>query len=102
MENTTAQYWVNKNPCLITVGGNIQGGDNHYSFAVRRGDPLTQEINTALAELKADGTVQKLQEKWWPPAEPKPADLDCSAIRCGPAAAVVLSILGVLSVARFI
>jgi len=79
MENTTALYYVNKNPCLMTVGGNIDGGDNIYAFALNRDDDLTEQMNTALSELKADGTVKLLQEKWWPPAaEPRP-DIDCGA-----------------------
>lgn len=36
-----------------------------YAFAFKKGsDTLVQAVNQALAELKADGTVQKIFEKY--------------------------------------
>ncbi|MDO5687195.1 MAG: transporter substrate-binding domain-containing protein [Neisseria sp.] len=40
---------------------------SHFGFALRKGrqDGLLQEINQGLAAIKADGTYQKIHEKWY-------------------------------------
>lgn len=42
------------------------GADNWAGIAVRKEDPeIVSFLNTELARLKADGTIYKLQEKWF-------------------------------------
>ena len=35
-------------------------------IAVRKGDPLREKLNKALAEIKADGTYKKINDKYFP------------------------------------
>ena len=35
-------------------------------IAVRKGDPLRERLNKALAEIKADGTYKKINDKYFP------------------------------------
>lgn len=44
-----------------------------YSFALRLGNPLRDEINSALEQLRADGTLAKLSAKWFAKPEGSPA-----------------------------
>ena len=42
------------------------GADNWAGIAVRKEDPeIVSFLNTEIARLKADGTIYKLQEKWF-------------------------------------
>ena len=53
-----------ENPGFKIVGGTFTS--EPYGIAVRKGDTkLRKKINQALAELKADGTYQKLLKKWF-------------------------------------
>jgi polar amino acid transport system substrate-binding protein len=36
----------------------------HFGMVFEKGDPLVQCVNKALAALKADGTLQQIQDKW--------------------------------------
>ena len=36
----------------------------HFGMVFEKGDTLVQCVNKALAELKADGTLQQIQDKW--------------------------------------
>jgi polar amino acid transport system substrate-binding protein len=40
----------------------LQG--EHFGMVLQKGNSLTQCVNQALGELKADGTLQELQDKW--------------------------------------
>jgi polar amino acid transport system substrate-binding protein len=40
----------------------LQG--EHFGMVLQKGSSLTQCVNQALRELKADGTLQELQDKW--------------------------------------
>ncbi len=67
MENTTAAYWVQQDPCdLMTLGGTVNV-NSHYAFAVRKNDPdnIKTKINNALKELKDNGDIKRMEEKWW-------------------------------------
>lgn len=39
-------------------------GDLFVAYMMRKGDSLVDEINKALAEVKAEGTYEKLYQKW--------------------------------------
>lgn len=38
--------------------------DDHYGIAMQKNSELTPLVNKAVAQLKADGTIDKLKEKW--------------------------------------
>jgi polar amino acid transport system substrate-binding protein len=39
-------------------------GGEHFGMVFQKGDAFVQCVNKALAELKADGTLQQIQDKW--------------------------------------
>jgi len=46
--------------------------DEHYGILFEKGDPLRGPVNEALRKLKANGTIDRLQEKWFPGTEELP------------------------------
>ena len=62
--------WLKTNPNLSAVGEHIT--DSSYfgtglGIAVRKdNDALLKKLDTALAVLKADGTIEKLNKQWFP------------------------------------
>lgn len=42
----------------------IAKADHGYALAVKKGSPLTIQINKALQKLRANGEIQKLEHKW--------------------------------------
>lgn len=38
---------------------------DRYGFALAKGSPLTEEINAVIKEFREDGTLSKLEEKWF-------------------------------------
>lgn len=42
-----------------------------YSFAFRKGDALRDEFNTVMDDMKKDGTMAKIYEKWFGEAPPE-------------------------------
>lgn len=60
---TTVTYVSRFKDKIKTVGTPFT--DEHYGIAVcKTNTDLLNKINTALATLKSDGTIQKLQDKW--------------------------------------
>ena len=41
-------------------------GNDKIGIAVRKGDPLREELNKALKEIIADGTYKKINDKYFP------------------------------------
>jgi polar amino acid transport system substrate-binding protein len=63
IDNPTTLVYVARFKELKTVGKPFT--DEHYGIAVCNKNPeLLTKINTALAALKADGSVQKFTDKW--------------------------------------
>jgi polar amino acid transport system substrate-binding protein len=46
------------------VGTPLPGED--YGFIFKKGSPLVQPVNAALAAMRRDGTIQRLNQKWLP------------------------------------
>jgi polar amino acid transport system substrate-binding protein len=64
VDNPTTLTYVNKTPDKLKVVGE-PFTDEHYGIAIcKKNTALLDKINKALAELKADGTIEKLQNKW--------------------------------------
>ena len=47
--------------------------DEQYGVVFEKGNPLRAEVNKAIEALKADGTLERLQAKWFPGTEDLPA-----------------------------
>ncbi|HET7677661.1 MAG TPA: ABC transporter substrate-binding protein [Candidatus Limnocylindrales bacterium] len=48
------------------VGQLPQGEQEYFSLVLAKGSPLTPCVNAAIAALKADGTLAKLEDEWLP------------------------------------
>lgn len=60
-----ALYYMKQNPGVVTTAGR-ELEPHPLSMALRKGNAKLQgEINGAMAELMKDGTVAKLQKKYW-------------------------------------
>ena len=47
--------------------------EEQYGIVFEKGNPLRGPVNEALEKLKADGTIERLQAKWFPGSEDLPA-----------------------------
>jgi len=74
IDSSTADYWVNKQPCDLYSFRLGSALDCHkYAFAVKR-DPrqnfndnnLWSRIHRAMNALKSSGDLESLRAKWWP------------------------------------
>lgn len=69
-DTAVVNEWLKSNPELATVGQHVT--DPQYfgtglGIAVRpQNTALLQQLNTALGAIKADGTYQKISNKWFP------------------------------------
>ena len=63
MDQTSANGYIGANPgAFKIVGGPL--GTEEFGFIFTPGSDLTAPINAALASMKADGTIDKLNTKW--------------------------------------
>jgi polar amino acid transport system substrate-binding protein len=46
--------------------------DERYGILFEKGNPLRQQVNQAIEKIKADGTLERLQAKWFPGTEDLP------------------------------
>jgi len=64
IDDTAADAFVEQYAGEIAVNiRDVQSGDQ-LGFVVPEGDPLVDALNAGLAEIKADGTLDALVEKW--------------------------------------
>jgi polar amino acid transport system substrate-binding protein len=47
--------------------------EEQYGIVFEKGNPLRGPVNEALEKLNADGTIERLQAKWFPGSEDLPA-----------------------------
>ncbi len=47
-----------------SAGSRPIGGGDHFGMVFAKGNDLVTCVNKALSELKADGTLNQLQDKW--------------------------------------
>ena len=64
MDQTSANGYIGANPGAFKVVGSPLGTED-FGFILTPGSELTAPINAALAEIKADGTMDALQQKWF-------------------------------------
>lgn len=62
MDEAIALYYAKPHPRLKIVGDLV--GHMEYGVATRKGDALSAQIDRAVAELIADGTIRQILERW--------------------------------------
>jgi len=64
IESTTNEYTNERLPCdTMRVGKNLDA--KGYGIATAKGSGLQEEINLAVLNLKENGELQRLKNKWW-------------------------------------
>ena len=64
MDQTSANGYIGANPGAFKVIGEPLGTED-FGFILTPGSDLVAPINAALAQIKADGTMDALQQKWF-------------------------------------
>ncbi|MEO9298392.1 transporter substrate-binding domain-containing protein [Devosia alba] len=64
MDQTSANGYIGANPGAFKVVGTPLGTED-FGFILTPGSDLAAPINAALAQIKADGTMDALQQKWF-------------------------------------
>ena len=64
MDQTSANGYIGANPGAFKVVGEPLGAED-FGFIFTPGSDLVAPINAALAQIKADGTFAKLEQKWF-------------------------------------
>ncbi|HET9067346.1 MAG TPA: transporter substrate-binding domain-containing protein, partial [Amaricoccus sp.] len=63
-DSTGAEGYVSANPDTFEVIGEPLGAEE-FGFIFPKGSDLVAPVNAAIAELKADGTIDALNKKWF-------------------------------------
>lgn len=61
-DEPVAKLAVAQNPALTLLPERIV--EDHYGVALQKDSHLTAQVNDAIAQLKADGTLEEMKEKW--------------------------------------
>ena len=64
MDQTSANGYIGANPGAFKVVGEPLGTED-FGFIFAKGSDLVAPVNAALAQIKADGTMDALQQKWF-------------------------------------
>jgi polar amino acid transport system substrate-binding protein len=64
MDASSSRGYIGANPDKLKVVGDPLGTDN-YGFIFKLGSDLVAPFNAAISALKADGTMDKLTNKWF-------------------------------------
>ena len=64
MDQTSANGYIGANPGAFKVIGEPLGTED-FGFIFPPGSDLVAPVNAALAQIKADGTMDALQQKWF-------------------------------------
>ncbi|MDO4939879.1 MAG: transporter substrate-binding domain-containing protein [Lachnospiraceae bacterium] len=62
VDNLAAQSYLHKNEGVKILGEHLS--ESAYGIAIRKGSPIKDEINRALQELREDGKMDELSDKW--------------------------------------
>jgi polar amino acid transport system substrate-binding protein len=63
-DSTGGQGYVDANPSVFKLTGEAMGTED-FGFIFPQGSDLVAPVNAAIAELKADGTLDALNRKWF-------------------------------------
>ncbi len=66
IDDTAGQGYVGVNADKVKMLDGIVSQGQELGFIFPKGSDLVAPVNAALAAMRADGTLQKLQEKWFP------------------------------------
>ena len=64
MDQTSANGYIGANPGAFKVVGTPLGTED-FGFIFAKGSDLVASVNAALAQIKADGTMDAIQKKWF-------------------------------------
>jgi polar amino acid transport system substrate-binding protein len=64
MDNASAAGYMGASPNAFKIAGEPIGNDE-FGFILKKGSDLLQPVNAALASMKADGTLDALNKKWF-------------------------------------
>ncbi len=64
MDSTSAQGYMGANPGAFKVVGDALGTED-FGFIFTPGSDLVAPINAALKSMREDGTLEKLNQKWF-------------------------------------
>ncbi|HTM76705.1 MAG TPA: transporter substrate-binding domain-containing protein [Devosia sp.] len=64
MDQTSANGYIGANPGAFKVVGGPLGSED-FGFILTPGSDLVAPVNAAIAAIKADGTMEALQKKWF-------------------------------------
>ena len=64
VESSFAQYLTSRAPCDLTYLSEMLN-PSQYAFAFKKGNPLKKRIDKVINSLKANGVLERLQNKWW-------------------------------------
>lgn len=63
-ESATGDYWANLKPCdLVQINTTLP--KTEHAFAVAKGSPIKARLDGAIKQLKENGELGKIQQKWW-------------------------------------
>lgn len=65
IDQEAAEGFVSENPDDIMVVGDPLTGEEQLGFIFPPGSELVEPFNYAIGELRADGTLDELYDKWW-------------------------------------
>lgn len=69
VDEPVARLSVSKNADLTILPERIV--EDHYAVALQKNSELTAQVNSAIEQLKADGTLEEMKEKWTGPDDGK-------------------------------
>lgn len=61
-EKVSAKAWLKDNPEGFGIVGDEIDNDDNIAIAVRKGDPLKDELNKAMSEIRSNGTLERLEK----------------------------------------
>jgi len=65
MESPAAHYQVSKEPCDLIVAEEEFGPHRGYGIATVKDSPWSERVNLAILEMKENGEMEELVDKWW-------------------------------------
>jgi len=65
LESPAAEYQLSKEPCDLIVASEDFGPTKGYGIATAKDSPWSDRVNLAVLEMKENGELEELIEKWW-------------------------------------
>ncbi|CAL8086493.1 unnamed protein product [Orchesella dallaii] len=65
LESPAAEYLLSKEPCNLIVASEDFGPTKGYGIATAKDSPWSDRVNLAVLEMKENGELEELIEKWW-------------------------------------